>query len=67
MSEDAQPVDLQSLGVNNYGIGAEAILDTDSNVTIQNTDGDTVTLNRGQVQNLVTFLVSQMELEATRR
>lgn len=63
MREDAQPVDVQSLGVDDRGISAETILDTYGNATIQNAEGSIV-LDQGQVQSLVAFLISHMEVDA---
>lgn len=64
MDDDANPVDLRSLGVDDRGISAEAILDADGNVTIQNADSDDLTLDREQVQKLAAFLVGHMEVDA---
>lgn len=64
MSNDADRVDLQSLGVDDCGVSAEAILYADGDVTIQNTDDAGVVLDRGQVQVLVSFLIDHMEVDA---
>lgn len=63
MRDDAQPVDVQSLGVDDRGISAEAILDTNGNVTIQNPEGSII-LDQGQVQSLVAFLIGYMRVDA---
>lgn len=64
MSNDTDRVDLQSLGVDDRGVSAEAILYADGDVTIQNADSDGMTLDRGQVQNLVAFLIRHMRVDA---
>lgn len=64
MREKAERVDLQSLGVDDRGVSAEAILYADGNVTIQNSDTDSVTLQQEQAQKLVAFLIGYMEVDA---
>lgn len=63
MSDGAERVAIHSLGTDDCGVGAEAVLYADGDVTIQNNDNEGLVLNREQVQAFVSFVVGRMVVE----
>lgn len=62
MSDEAERITRRNLGVTQHGVGAEAVVYEDGDVTIQNDNGDGLVLDAAQLHTLATVLLYDEEV-----
>lgn len=62
MSDEAERITRRDLGVNRNGVGAEAVVYEDGDVTIQNDNGTGLVLEAAQLHTLATVLMYDDEV-----